>query len=114
MSAAVTSSPRALPLQRATLRTDTWWVEPVVTFAVLTAFVAYGLWRVFENSHYYSAPYLAPFFSPCLSVKCEHVTLPLIGGWFTISPAILVLWAPVGIRLTCYYYRKAYYRSFWL
>ncbi|OGL31541.1 MAG: succinate dehydrogenase, partial [Candidatus Rokubacteria bacterium RIFCSPLOWO2_12_FULL_69_21] len=29
------------------------------------------------------------------------------------SPAILILWGPAGFRLTCYYYRKAYYRSFW-
>src|SRR6266498_4099616 len=28
-----------------------------------------------------------------------------------ISPAILVLWAPGGFRVTCYYYRKSYYRS---
>ena len=29
------------------------------------------------------------------------------------SPAILILWAPGGFRLTCYYYRGAYYKSFW-
>ena len=29
------------------------------------------------------------------------------------SPALLILWAPGGFRLTCYYYRGAYYRSFW-
>jgi hypothetical protein len=28
------------------------------------------------------------------------------------SPAILILWAPLGLRVTCYYYRKAYYRAF--
>jgi hypothetical protein len=25
----------------------------------------------------------------------------------------LVLWAPAGFRLTCYYYRGAYYKAFW-
>jgi hypothetical protein len=30
-----------------------------------------------------------------------------------LSPALLVLPFPLGFRLTCYYYRKAYYRSFW-
>jgi len=25
----------------------------------------------------------------------------------------LILWAPGGFRLTCYYYRGAYYKSFW-
>jgi hypothetical protein len=31
----------------------------------------------------------------------------------TISPALLILIFPLGFRMTCYYYRKAYYRSFW-
>jgi len=31
-----------------------------------------------------------------------------------VSPALLILWGPALFRLTCYYYRKAYYRSFWL
>ena len=34
--------------------------------------------------------------------------------WWTISPALLILIFPLGFRMTCYYYRKAYYRSFWL
>ena len=32
---------------------------------------------------------------------------------FTISPALFILVFPLGFRMTCYYYRKAYYRSFW-
>ena len=28
-------------------------------------------------------------------------------------PAFLILWAPAGFRLTCYYYRGAYYKAFW-
>src|SRR5262249_36198563 len=35
-------------------------------------------------------------------------------GGAGISPALLVLWAPGGFRVTCYYYRKAYYRAFFL
>jgi hypothetical protein len=30
------------------------------------------------------------------------------------SAALLILGLPAGFRLTCYYYRKAYYRSLWL
>ena len=26
---------------------------------------------------------------------------------------MFILWAPVGFRLTCYYYRGAYYKAFW-
>ena len=31
-----------------------------------------------------------------------------------VSPAMFILWMPGGFRLTCYYYRKAYYRAFFL
>jgi hypothetical protein len=44
------------------------------------------------------------------------------GAWLGRSPAwlplwvtgaMLVLWAPGGFRITCYYYRGAYYKAFW-
>jgi hypothetical protein len=31
-----------------------------------------------------------------------------------LSPALLILWVPAGFRLTCYYYRGAYYKAFWV
>jgi hypothetical protein len=31
-----------------------------------------------------------------------------------LSPAMLILWMPGGFRFTCYYYRKAYYRAYFL
>ena len=34
-------------------------------------------------------------------------------SWLPFSPAFLILWAPAGFRLTCYYYRGAYYKAFW-
>ena len=34
-------------------------------------------------------------------------------GWLPFSAALLILWAPGGFRLTCYYYRGAYYKAFW-
>jgi hypothetical protein len=45
-------------------------------------------------------------------VNCEHATLRLLGSWWIVSPALAVMWLPIGFRVTCYYYRKAYYRSF--
>ena len=34
--------------------------------------------------------------------------------WLTwLTPAIIIIGGPLGFRLTCYYYRKAYYRAFW-
>ncbi|TAK68221.1 MAG: hypothetical protein EPO13_11760 [Actinomycetota bacterium] len=100
-----------------TLRTDAWWVQPAITAAVLIAFVIYSTWRAFENAYYYAAPYISPFYSPCLATSCgeaSHGWWTPVGGWWTLSPALLILVFPLGFRLTCYYYRKAYYRSFWL
>jgi hypothetical protein len=99
-------------VSRAPERVDAWWVQPVVTVAVLGAFVLYATWAGLQNANYYAAPYLSPFYSPCLSANCSHVSVPLVGSWWKWSPAILILWAPGGFRFTCYYYRKAYYRSF--
>ncbi len=30
-----------------------------------------------------------------------------------VTAAMLILWAPGGFRVTCYYYRGAYYKAFW-
>jgi hypothetical protein len=99
-----------------TQRQDRWWVTPAITFAVLLAFVVYATWRAFANEFYYSTPYLSPFYSPCLSTECVEGSsdfgTPI--DWFPLSPALIILIFPLGFRLTCYYYRKAYYRSFWL
>jgi hypothetical protein len=98
-----------------TLRTDRWWVQPLVTVVVLVLFVAYSSFRAFQNAHYFAEPYISPFYSPCLTTACEGNTFPkLWTGPSWISPAIYILIVPLGFRLTCYYYRKAYYRSFWL
>jgi hypothetical protein len=97
------------------LREDRWWVAPTITVAVLTSFVVYGTWAAFRNDNYYADPYLSPFYSPCLTDSCPAGTLGsgLLGDIPWISPAILILVFPLGFRMTCYYYRKAYYRSFW-
>lgn len=97
---------------KVTQRQDLWWLEPLLVVLVLGGFVVYATWAGLQNAHYYAAPYLSPFYSPCLSANCAHLTLPLIGSWWNLSPAILILWIPAGFRVTCYYYRKAYYRSF--
>lgn len=103
-----------------TLRTDKWWVMPLVTVIVLVSFIAYSTWRAFMNKYYFSEPLISPFYSPCLSDACPPEAT--LFGWtpfpsnmlgFTISPALFILVFPLGFRLTCYYYRKAYFRSFW-
>jgi len=100
-----------------TLRLDSWWVQPTVTVAVLVAFIIYSTWRAFSNAYYFAEPLISPFYSPCLSVDCVPGStiggFTPIGSWFPLSPALLILIFPLGFRMTCYYYRKAYYRSFW-
>jgi len=97
----------------ATLRKDRWWLQPLVTVVVLAGFVVYGIYVAFVNKDYYHDPYISPFYSPCLASSCAHATAKVFGDWWKLSPALLVLPFPLGFRLTCYYYRKAYYRSFW-
>ncbi|MGH9077850.1 MAG: hypothetical protein ACRDY0_10445 [Acidimicrobiales bacterium] len=115
MAIAADVGPRAAIAAR-TLRTDRWWVNPAVSAGVLAAFVAYSTWAAFANADYYWRPYISPFYSPCLATTCTLHGVPsvgVVGPWWSISPAVIVLVVPLGFRLTCYYYRKAYYRAFW-
>jgi hypothetical protein len=100
-----------------TARTDAWWLRPLVVFIVLTAFIAYATWAAFQGDHYMAGPYLSPFYSPVLFGDGPHAWFGAKPSWWPavlpFSPAILILWAPGGFRLTCYYYRGAYYKSFW-
>jgi len=115
MSTGVLGSGRARVEDR-TQRQDRWWLAPAVTFVLFSTFVVYSTWRAFAGEFYYSSPYLSPFYSPCLTTSCVEGSSDFgqpFGG-FPLSPALLILIFPLGFRLTCYYYRKAYYRSVWL
>ena len=37
-----------------TLREDRWWVAPVITVSILSAFVVYATWAAFVNKNYYA------------------------------------------------------------
>lgn len=101
------------------LRTDRWWVPPLVTVVGLSAFIIYATIRSFVRTAYWvhEYHYLTPFYSPCLSDSClpgsSHFGTPFPELPMWIPLGFVVLPFLLGFRLTCYYYRKAYYRSVW-
>jgi hypothetical protein len=118
-----------------TSRRDAWWAGPLATLLGLLAFLIYANYIVFFVPGYFEirqdksdffkqhnpavAPYLAPFSSPLIyDSQSEHAWIHAARpgwwpSWFPFTSAMLILIFPAGFRLTCYYYRKAYYRAFW-
>ena len=107
MAASSTTAPRGFG---ATARRDAWWLKPLLVVVGLTAFTIYSLFVIASGSNYLytggGARYLSPFYSPDIK--------SMFGVDVPFSYAFLVVWAPLGLRATCYYYRKAYYRSYFL
>lgn len=87
----------------ATKRHDNWWTEPTLVGIGFGLFIIYATFRAFQGHYYEVDNYLSPFYSPKLAFD-----------WWKWSPAILILWIPAGFRATCYYYRKAYYRAYFM
>jgi hypothetical protein len=118
-----TLSPGRARITARTLRTDKYWISPLLTVIGITAWITYATVRVFMQDYYWAAQggdenirYLTPFYSPCISNGC----LRDAAEWGTFLPdlwfipyAALTLPFLFLFRFTCYYYRKAYYRSFW-
>lgn len=115
-------------VNQGTQRKDNWRLAPLLTFLGLGGFIVYATWAAFHpgpvSQPYYTLQgtnYLSPFFSPNV-YEIIHLIGPKIGltaeqfinnaGYWVITPGLFILWAPAGFRATCYYYRKAYYRSF--
>jgi hypothetical protein len=114
-----------------TSRRDNWWVGPISVLIGLSLFVVYSTWsglqgkyfEIRENTGNFTgptvAPYLSPFYSPLLyDSQSPHAWIHQDRPqWWPdalpFSAAILILAGPGLFRLTCYYYRKAYYRAFW-
>jgi hypothetical protein len=113
-----------------THRKDAWWAGPTLTVLTIVAFIVYSTWAAFQGEHYYHDPYLSPFYAPLLmappipaGVDPGSIGVPPAGQhvWFEgwpkwipgfVTPAFFILIFPGAFRFTCYYYRKAYYRSF--
>jgi hypothetical protein len=99
------------------MRRDRWWVQPTIVFVILTSFIVYSTWAAFQGDHYTYGPYLSPFYSPELFGSSPHAWFgpkpEWWPGWLVFSPALLILPFPGIFRVTCYYYRGAYYKAFW-
>lgn len=102
-----------------TLRTDNWRSYPIFIVVLFTTWVAYATVRAMMGKYYWvdEYNYLTPFYSPCVSTECVPGSahfgtflpkLPFFIPFAAVSLPFLLLF-----RLTCYYYRKAYYRSYW-
>src|SRR2546427_2868952 len=96
-----------------TLRKDPWWRQPAINATALAVVVIYLTWASLVNADYFWEPYISPLYSPCLATTCTpgagYDWIP----WLTwLSPAIIIIGGPLGFRLTCYYYPKAYYPAF--
>ncbi|MBO2454607.1 hypothetical protein J4573_46495 [Actinomadura barringtoniae] len=115
-------------IKERTLRKDNWRLYPITTFVIFTAWVVYATIRAFWGAAFFVPQYhyLTPFYSPCLNDICNNVTVDGHTGdaaeFGTFLPAATRGWIPFAalslpflllFRLTCYYYRKAYYRAFW-
>ena len=100
-----------------TQRRDTWWITPLIVFVILSSFLVYATWAAFQNAYYSYGNYLSPFYSPEIWGNSPHAMFgpkpSWIPDWLPWSPALLILPFPAGFRLTCYYYRGAYYKAFW-
>ncbi len=125
---------KRLPMARGlgkTDRIDQWWKSPGAMAIYLGIMVAYATWRGFMEADFWffsEFGYSAGSQTMYIEDKGSHVLSPLyspliipgegdIGAlvpefliW--LSPAMIILVVPAGFRGTCYYYRKAYYRSF--
>lgn len=90
-----------------THRKDAWWIEPALVATGFTLFIIYATWRAMFDVQFYEIPaahILSPFYSPNFKQWLPNF----------ISPAAVILWMPAGFRATCYYYRKAYYRAYFM
>ncbi len=104
----------------ATVRRDAWWAYPTFLGVLLLGFVGYSTWAGMQAGWHWmnGTNYLSPFYSPEIYGTSPHALIPGIPSWWpsgliAFSSAMIILAVPAGFRLTCYYYRKAYYRALW-
>jgi len=100
-------------------RKDRWWLSPLLTALGLGSFVVYATWAALQGTDYHVGQLLSPFYSPEIWGHSPHALFGPPPSWLPwpsflpFSAAVLVLAIPGNFRLTCYYYRGAYYKAMW-
>jgi hypothetical protein len=103
-----------------TERRDLWWVVPVATALVLSGWLVYYFWAAAQGAYYAIGPYMSPFYPTYVHPAQPWDTSPTHAffgygpSWWPklVTPALVLGVLPGTFRVTCYYYRKQYYRSF--
>ncbi len=111
----------------ATGRRDAWWIEPAATAVGLAVCFGYLTLRAFDATYVWYPPYISPTVAPPLftpsagypgAVPVDHAWLGAFPGWWPAwlpqSPAFFAPATAIAFRLTCNYYRGAYYKAFFL
>ena len=107
-----------------TRRRDVWWVQPALNGAGLVVLFGYLTLRAFDATHVWYEPYISPTVAPPMFTPAAGYpgAVPVDRAWFGAfpewwpaflpqSPAFFLPALAIAFRLTCYYYRGAYYRS---
>ena len=107
-----------------TTRVDYWWLAPASTAIGLIAFFGYLTFRAFNATYVWFDPYISPtvappFFTPVSgypgAVPVDHAWFGAFPAWWPPfipqSPAFFAPALAIAFRITCYYYRGAYYKA---
>ena len=110
-----------------TLRVDQWWLAPGATAIGLIVFFGYLTFRAFNATYVYFDPYISPTVAPPVFTPASGYpgAVPVAHAWFGAfpawwppflpqSPAFFMPALAIAFRLTCYYYRGAYYKAFFM
>jgi hypothetical protein len=110
-----------------TQRVDRWWIAPLTTAAGLVLFFGYLTVRAFIPNYVWYPPYISPTVAPPLftpaagyagAVPVDHAWFGAFPPWWPPflpqSPSFFLPALAIAFRVTCYYYRGAYYKAMFL
>ena len=98
-----------------TERRDLWWLQPLFTTLGLSLFVVYATWAAFQGTHYLYGPATSRLSTLRFCSEIQHTAgwVPDRIGYHHGFRLLCWFFGLRGFRLTCYYYRGAYYKAFW-